>query len=176
MPENNKPEVFIIAAITADGFIAKDENHAASWTSKDDKAHFVALTKEAGAVIMGSKTFDTLPRPLKERLNVVYTRNPEKYPIAERPENLIFTDADPAIVIHEIAAKGHAKVAICGGASIYSLFMKSGMVSKLHLTIEPLIFGTGVSLFDQRIEAGFELIESKIAESGSVFLTYELRK
>ena len=66
-------EVFILAAQTADGFIAKNHTHAATWTSKEDKQRFVELTKDAGVIVMGSTTFKTLPKPLKNRLNVVYS-------------------------------------------------------------------------------------------------------
>ena len=55
-------KVFIIAAISADGFIAKDTNHPAMWTSKADKKRFIELTKRAGVVIMGATTFKTLEK------------------------------------------------------------------------------------------------------------------
>ena len=68
-------KVFIIAAVSADGFIAKDSQHAALWTSKADKKRFIELTKRAGVVVMGSTTYKTLGRPLKERVNIVYSKN-----------------------------------------------------------------------------------------------------
>ena len=34
-------KIFIIAALSADGFIAKDARHAATWTSKEDKQFFI---------------------------------------------------------------------------------------------------------------------------------------
>jgi len=67
--------VFIITAISADGFIARDSHHPAVWTSKEDKKRFVEITKRAGVVIMGLNTFRTLPKPLKDRLNIVYSLN-----------------------------------------------------------------------------------------------------
>ncbi|NDE68363.1 dihydrofolate reductase, partial [bacterium] len=71
---------FIIAALTADGFIARDAGHSPfNWTSKEDKARFIHLTKEAGVVVLGSATFATFPKPLKDRRNIVYTRS-KTYP------------------------------------------------------------------------------------------------
>ena len=41
-------KAFIIAAVTADGFIAKDAQHSPfNWTSKADKKRFIELTKRA---------------------------------------------------------------------------------------------------------------------------------
>ncbi|MCL5782229.1 MAG: dihydrofolate reductase, partial [Patescibacteria group bacterium] len=59
---------FIIAALSADGYIARDEHHPAFWTSKEDKKRFVELTKRAGVVIMGSTTYTTIARPLKDHV------------------------------------------------------------------------------------------------------------
>ena len=67
---------FIIAAVTADGYIAENDAHSPfGWTSKEDKHRFIELTKEAGVVIMGSKTYATIGKPLKERLNIIYSRS-----------------------------------------------------------------------------------------------------
>ena len=70
---------FIVAALTADGFLAKDKNQVStSWNSSDDKKHFIELTKRAGVVVMGSTTFETFNKPLKDRLNIVYSHS-KKY-------------------------------------------------------------------------------------------------
>jgi dihydrofolate reductase len=160
--------VFIIAAQTKDGFIAKDENHAASWTSKEDKRRFVELTKKAGVIVMGSKTANTLPFPLKDRLNIVYTRNPDL-----KREGFEYTQKSPQDLIEELSARGYTDVAICGGTSIYTLFMKSGLVSKLYLTIEPISFGTGLPLFYEDFSSKLKLIKSETVE-GTLFNEYEV--
>jgi dihydrofolate reductase len=54
----------IVAAITADGFIGRTSDHLADWTGKADKKLFVQVTKEAGAMVMGSRTFATIGGPL----------------------------------------------------------------------------------------------------------------
>ena len=71
---------FIVAVTSADGFIA-NEDHVRSfeWNSKADKDSFIHLTRDAGIVVMGSKTFETFakngeqPKPLPGRLNIVYS-------------------------------------------------------------------------------------------------------
>ena len=51
-------EVFIIAAITADGFIARSENDRSfDWTSPEDKQFYLRQIKRADAIIMGSPTY-----------------------------------------------------------------------------------------------------------------------
>src|SRR3990167_7337399 len=105
-------KAFLIAAVTADGFIARDEKHSAFWTSKEDKKRFVELTKRAGVVVMGSTTYATLPRALKERTNIVYSRS-KSFEGAET------TQKSPVDLLSDLESRGFKEAAICGGASIY---------------------------------------------------------
>jgi dihydrofolate reductase len=167
-------KIFIIAATSADGFIAKDSTHSAFWTSKEDKARFVKLTKEAGVVVMSSVTFATLPRPLKERRNIVYTRTPEKFAGDPKYEGVELTSENPADLINRLTAEGIQSVAICGGSQIYTLFMKTGLVDTIYLTIEPILFGKGITLFNEDIQRQLQLVAAEGTASGSLLLEYKV--
>ena len=159
---------FIIAALTADGFIARNETHFADWSSKEDKRRFVELTKRAGVVVMGSRTFETIGKALPGRLNIVYTRSGKKYAGTET------TNLPPPELLRGLETRGYKEVAICGGATIYTLFMRSGVVNKLYLTVEPLMFGAGVRLFNEPIDVTLDLVSSKKTLGGAVFLEYRV--
>ncbi len=161
--------------MTADGFIAQDENHAAVWTSKEDKKRFVELTKKAGVVIMGSRTFRTLPRPLKERLNIVYSKSPAFIEQLQGQENVEVTQEDPRALLERLDARGIKEVAICGGSQIYTAFMKSHMVKKIFLTVEPLIFGKGLTIFNEPLpHTHLELVSKEATETGTILLEYKV--
>jgi dihydrofolate reductase len=162
--------VFVIAAQTLDGFIAKDSNHPAFWTSKEDKERFVKLTKQAGVCIMGSSTFKTLPRPLKERHNVVYSRK-EKF----EGENVETTSEDPIALVQRLETQGFNEIAICGGSAIYSLFLKAGVVDTLYITIEPLLFGKGMTVFSDDMNLQLELKSFEKTEGGTLMLEYKVK-
>ena len=153
--------------MSADGFIAKDSQHSPMyWSSKADKKRFVELTKRAGVVIMGASTYKTIGRPLKERLNIVYSRS-ENFPGVE------MTQDDPRTLISKLEARGLKEVAICGGTSIYSMFMKAGVVDTLYLSIEPLVFGKGLTLFNEESNHSLKLKSSQVSdETGTLFLEY----
>ena len=91
--------VTLLMALTLDGKIAKDPDHYPDWTGKEDKKLFAKISKEAGVVIMGSRTFDTCGKPLPGRKNIVLTR--KKTRVSEW-ENLIYTDKKPAEILKEI--------------------------------------------------------------------------
>ncbi len=160
---------FLIVAMTADGFIAKSTDHAAYWTSREDKKRFVELTKRARAVVMGSRTFKTLPRPLKERQNIVYSRK-EKFV----GENVETTTESPLELMRRLEDQGYTEVAICGGSNIYTQFMKAKIIEKMYLTIEPIIFGTGIRLFEEELNFQLKLLKSETTEGGTLLLEYQV--
>ena len=158
---------FMIAAVTADGFIARDAHHPAFWSSKEDKKRFVDLTKRAGVIVMGSTTYKTLPRPLAERVNIVYSRS-------KQFEGVEMTQSDPRTLLTELEGRGFKEVAICGGAEIYNLFLRAKAIQKIYLTIEPLVFGKGVSMFKDEVNYRLELMNIEKTDHGALMLEYNV--
>ncbi len=170
-PENNMSKVFIIAAVTADGFIAKSKDQVSTdWTSKEDKKFFSEATKKAGVIVMGSSTYKTFNRPLKDRLNIIYSRS-------EKFEGTESTSLPPKELITGLEKRGFNEIAICGGSSIYTQFLKAGVVDEIYLTVEPVIFGQGISIFNENLNTKLELISSeKISEAGTLLFKYKVLK
>jgi dihydrofolate reductase len=163
---------FIIAALSADGCIAKNPTAPSTvWTSKADKRRFVELTKHAGVVVMGQNTWLTLGgKALKDRLNIIYSPTP----LPDLPPNAEITTKSPSELLKELASRGHKDVAICGGSQIYTMFMQSGLVNKLYLTIEPVIFGAGIRLFKDEMDFRLRLVDSIKTEDGTMLQEYEV--
>ncbi len=177
---------FIVAVTSADGFIA-NEDHVRSfeWNSKADKDSFIHLTRDAGIVVMGSKTFETFPKrvngqpnPLSGRLNIVYSRHPEKY----IGKNVETTNKKPAELIRDIIIRGIHKdfgksgggdIAVIGGAEIYRMFIEANEIDRIYLTIEPVKFGHGIPFWQDGWKKKFQLdkkSEHKI--NGTKFQVY----
>lgn len=163
-------KVFIIAAMTADGFIGRDATHLADWTSKEDKQLFVRLTKEAGVIVMGSSTFATIGRALPGRRMIVYTTKPDLIDA----EGVEVTDKPPEKLIAQLEKEGAGGVAVCGGASIYDLFVRSGIINELYLTVEPKLFGVGVPLFANQLDTDLSLLETEKLNEHTVLLHYRV--
>ncbi|WP_290661226.1 dihydrofolate reductase [Ignavibacterium sp.] len=107
--------ISLIVAVAQNGVIGKSTGEM-SWHVSEEFKHFKNTTK-GYPVIMGRKTFETLGKPLKERLNIVLTKNPDyetKY-----DDVLIFTSLDEAI--NFCKEKKFEKIFIIGGAEIYKL-------------------------------------------------------
>ncbi|MFZ1985692.1 MAG: dihydrofolate reductase family protein [Desulfatitalea sp.] len=160
----------LIMAMTADGKIARHNRHFPDWTGKADKRMFKQMTSEAGVVIMGAGTFDTIGKPLPGRLNVVMTRHPERY---EPRDNLIFTADPPEAILSTLAARGYTNAALTGGATINTLFARSGLIDDLVVTISPTLFGEGLSMFSDTVNVRLQLMAIREIEPGIVVLHYK---
>lgn len=161
--------VFMIAAMSADGLIAPSKGvneSSTSWTSKADTEMFKQRTKEAGVVVMGRTTYMTIGRPLQGRLNVVYSN--------EVIEGVEITTMEPVNLISDLRSRGYDDIAIIGGASIYSQFIKAGVIDKIYLTVEPILFGQGVPMFDSPLDVRLRLLASHRIGDDSLFLEYEV--
>ncbi len=163
-------KVFIIAAISANGFIARHADELANWTSKEDKKLFVELTKRAGVMIMGSTTYRTIGRALPGRQTIVYSKS------GFTAEGVEVTSEEPVQLIKRLASQGYTEVAVCGGASIYRLFLAAGVVDELYLTVEPILFGGGIPLVGPEADVSLNLLEARSLNQQTMLLHYEVKK
>ena len=77
----------LIVAIDENCGISKDGR--IPWHIPED-LHFFKTKTQHHIVIMGKKTFDSIGKPLKNRLNIVLTRSPDEKPYYS---NVIYTDS-----------------------------------------------------------------------------------
>lgn len=157
-------------AMTADGKIAKNSTQLANWTSHEDKKLFVEISKQHGVIMMGENTFNTFPKPLPGRLNVVFTKqeNPEEI------NEVKWVSGEPEKVLEELEILGYKSALLGGGATLNSLFLKNKLINEIILTVEPKIFGSGLSLFNEDINADLELITMEKLNENTIMLKYKV--
>ena len=115
-----RPPITIVLARAINGVIGKDNR--LPWHIPGDLRRFKQLTM-GSAMIMGRKTFDSLPGILPGRQHIVMTRDPD-------------WRVDGVDVVHDvdsaIAAAGHTPISVIGGAAIFELF--EPIADKIELT------------------------------------------
>jgi len=160
----------MMMAITLDGKIAKDSAQFANWTSVEDKKLFSEISKAHRVVMMGENTFNTFPSPLKERLNVVFTQQKDQ-PIIE---GVKWVSGEPENVLIELEAMGYKSALLGGGSFLNSLFLEKKLINEIIITIEPKIFGAGLSLFNKDLNANLKLLEFKTINKNTLMLKYQV--
>ena len=113
--------VELVAAIAANGVIGA--GNTLPWRLPQDLRRFRALTMDH-AIIMGRRTWQSLPHALPGRQNIVVTRDP-----ALRAEGAVFAPSLDA-ALATVALPGPAFV--IGGAELYALALPAA--ARLHLT------------------------------------------
>jgi len=120
----------MVVAMNQKGVIGK--NGKLPWNVPEDLKLFKLLT-ERQIVIMGRKTYDSLPDgPLINRINIVITRNPSKY-ISDNTEKLIFCDFQQLRDILKNLDNGSRKAMVIGGADIFREFFYECKI--FHITL-----------------------------------------
>lgn len=157
--------LFLVVARASNGVIG---NHGAlPWRLPADMRRFRQLTLDK-TVIMGRKTFESLPGTLPRRRHVVITRDPEWS--AEGAD--VAQDLDAALWI-----AGEGDVAVIGGAEIYALF--EPLAERIELTEigAPIAGDTTMPAFDPAVwrEVRREPQEPAEGEPPYAFVTLERR-
>jgi dihydrofolate reductase len=165
-------KIILLMALTVDGKIGRNANHFPDWTGSADKRLFKQTTQDAGVVIMGRKTFDTIGKPLPGRKNVIITRNPSLIATAN---NLIYTTLEAPVVVQNLAAQGFERAVLAGGASVNSLFARHGLIDEMLITFAPRIFGQGVSLFTDAVDMRLDLLDLQKLGDDMVLAHYAVR-
>jgi dihydrofolate reductase len=133
----------------------------------------MSLSREAGVIIMGSKTFDTLEKPLPGRKHVVMTRNKNR---TSSTEALVFTDKRPQDILIDLEADGYNTAILAGGARINTLFAKENLIDEILLTYSPKIFGAGLSVFSDPMQMELELLEYRRIGENTLMAKYRVLK
>ena len=110
----------MISAISKNKAIGKD--NSLLWNIPEDMKHFVKTTK-GKTVVMGSNTFFSIGKPLKNRRNIVLSRDPSKF---KEYDVEVISDYNEILSLNE-------DVIIIGGEKIYNLFLEHTDI--LHLTV-----------------------------------------
>lgn len=116
--------ISIIAAISENRALGKDNKLI--WHISEDLKRFRRITASK-SVIMGRRTFESIGRPLPNRLNIVITKNPQY-----KAEGCIVVNSlDEAI--QKAKATTDGEIFVIGGGQIYTQAI--GIADKLYLTI-----------------------------------------
>lgn len=100
--------ISFVVAMDSKGLIGRD--NALPWRLPADLKHFKALTL-GKPVIMGRKTYESIGKPLVDRLNIVVTRNPDY----QAPGCVVAHSAQAALD----AAGSAQEIMVIGGAQLY---------------------------------------------------------
>lgn len=116
-----RPLLCLVVAIADNGVIGR--GNALPWHLPADLAHFRRLTLDK-TILMGRRTWESLPGPLPRRRHLVLTRDPAFQAAGATPVG--------SLAQALAAAMGEAQLMIVGGASLYAQTLPQA--DRLYLT------------------------------------------
>lgn len=119
--------VALIAAVAENGVIGS--GNAIPWRLPSDFAFFKRMTV-GKPLIMGRKTFESIGRPLPDRVNIVVSRQK-----GYQPTGVLVIDSLAAALDHAqsiAAADGASEVMVAGGEAIYRAALP--LADRLYIT------------------------------------------
>ena len=158
-------EITMIAAVAEDNGLGLDNKLV--WYIPRDLKHFKDLT-HGHCIIMGRKTFESLPKALPHRKNIVLSRR----------KNVTY---DGAVVVNSIEkaieeTKHDPKPYIVGGGEIYKLFMNYSSyieLTRIHHNFRSDTFFPYINLKKWEVVKRHDIKKSEKEKYNYSFLTYK---
>lgn len=170
-------EIVYYIAATLDGFIAHKDGSFDGFAWDDEVvSDFMAGQKQFETVIVGRKTYDvglkegkTSPYPAMQQ--IVFSRSLQKSP----DEAVEIVDADIASYANELKRETDGDIWLCGGAELATPLLEAGLIDKVVVKLNPVVFGSGVPLFGALENyVTLSLEHTKTYKCGIVFLSYRV--
>ena len=133
------------------------------WKCREDMKFFRETTTKTenpdkiNAVVMGRKTFESLPAPLPNRLNVVLTRNPVIH-----HDNVIFSNNFEEIIAKLESTPSIETIFVIGGEMIYREAINHPKCEKIYLNKIDVEVAEADSFFPEIDEEKYVSIKSTI--------------
>jgi dihydrofolate reductase len=147
-----------------------------------DAAVGAALFEGTGAFVLGRSMFDMGLDPWGEdgtfkKPCFVVTHRPAE-PLVKGPTTFTFVTDGPESALRQAkSAAGDENVVVMGGGTTMRQFLRAGLVDELRLHVVPLLFGSGVRLFDAETGEHVKLERTAVHETpNATHLTFRVLK
>lgn len=173
------PHFTLTVATSQDGFISRSTDEPPqAWASAEEQELFFRDVEAADWAIMGRNTHEAADKPHRRR--IIFSTQVSGW---QRPTQLWL---DPRALTPEELARAAAEVHPCkkalilGGTRVHDWFLAHRAINKVHLTVEPVRFGTGLPVFSGQTspdpevifeQAGFEVLsETRLNAAGTQYV------
>ena len=166
-------------AATVDGFIAHQDHSIDGFVPVGEHVadYMHTLKTDYDVVLMGRRTYEfgfqfgvTNPYPWMKQyvLSSTMERSPDS--------NVELVSEKVFDFVRSLKDGTGKDIYLCGGANLASTLFREGLVDEILLKLNPVVFGSGISLFLGTIkQTDLELIDSKRYANGVVLLRYSVR-
>lgn len=134
-----------------------------------------------GALVSGSVTYEWILQhtssgwPYAGKPYWVLTSRELRAPEGEGVDVRAADGPVDALYDEMATAAGDGALWIVGGGGVASQFARAGLLDEVHLTVVPVVLGTGKALFDEPLAGSMTLTGTRTFANGMVELRYAVR-
>ena len=140
------PHFTLTLATSRDGFISRTTDEPPqAWASAEEQALFFRDVEAADWAIMGRHTHQAADRPDRRRIVLSSTVSGWQRPTQLWLDPSESTPFDLPALVGEVHPLSQGL--ILGGTRVHDWILAHDAIHRVHLTVEPLIFGTGLPIF-----------------------------
>lgn len=166
-------------ASTVDGFIAHEDHTIDGFAAEGDHVtdYLESLKNDYDIVLMGRRTYEfgfqygvTNPYPWLKQY--VFSGTMESSP--DKDVELI--SGDLVDFVTELKKESGKAIYLCGGANLAGTLFAAKLIDEVIIKLNPVVFGTGLSLFSGHIkQTALQLLDSKAYDNSVVLLHYQVK-
>lgn len=170
-------ELIYYVASTLDGFIAHEDGSFDGFAWDDEVvSDFLSDQKQFDTVLMGRKTYEVglkegKTSPYPEMRQIVFSKS-----MGASPDPAVeLVTSDLIKFVKRLKSESDRQIWVCGGSEIATQLVKAGLLDKIVIKLNPVIFGSGIPLFGSIPQhVSLKLVDQKTYGCGIVFNTYEV--
>jgi dihydrofolate reductase len=167
-------------ACTVDGFIAHEDHTVEGFLSEGEHVtdYLESLKNDYDIALMGRRTYEfgfqygvTNPYPWMKQY--VLSRS-----MKESPDPDVELVSENFMDFVRELKKGTGKdIYLCGGSELAASLLAEGLIDRLILKLNPVLFGSGLPMFSEaNRQVSLELTGSKAYENGVLLLHYRVKR
>ncbi len=167
-------KVILYMAISANGFIAKLDD-TTNWISSEEWDSYSLAVRTAGCLIVGRRTYHILTSQEE------FSEFKDVKLVVVSKEDFVTLSSNHFVAHSPKEAldllKGYREVVVAGGGLLNASFLAEKLVDEIILDIEPIVFGTGIPVFQGlEFEHKMKLIGHKFITESVIQMHYEVLK
>src|SRR5262245_48702619 len=169
--------------MTLDNFIAHEDGSCGGFVPEGDHvADYLARLAGYDTVVMGRRTYEygypfgVVPgqhAPLYRHMrHFIFSRTLRFGPEAQ----VEVIDQDEVGCVERLKEEGGTDIYLCGGGAFAGFLLDQGLIDRVLIKLNPVVFGRGVRLFGSSgKKACLELVASKVYSNGVLLLHYDVK-
>jgi dihydrofolate reductase len=166
-------KVLLNLAVSLDGFI-EDALGGYDWCFTDQDYGMTEFLARCDSIIFGRKSYEVMlqydANPYPDKMKYVFSNT-----LASAAGNTTLLKGDVREALTQIQQRSAGDIWFFGGAALLRDFMQHHLIDELHLSIHPVLLGSGTPLFSGlEGRKSWRLLDVQHYDSGLVQLIYGL--